>query len=115
MAGTEKLPVPELVLVGEVVACGELFGCAEAVAVTEGSAAAERMCVGEVAGVGDDAGDVDDGPAKAAADPLGAAAGGGAEGFDPTNEHAVRAAPLMTATMITTGTRHILMLQPSDE
>jgi hypothetical protein len=115
MAGTVKLCVPELVFVEELVVCGELFGCAEAVAVTEGVAL--RACVAESAGVGDDAGvlvsaDVGDAPgveAKAAADPLGAAA----EGFDPLAPHALRPAPQMTAAMITAGTRHILMLLPS--
>jgi hypothetical protein len=121
MAGTAKLCVPELVFVGELVACVELFGRAEAVAVTEGSAAPERLCVGEVAGVGDDPGipvsaDVGDAPgvvAEAAADPF-VPAVDAAEGFDPVAAHAVRLAPPMTAAMITAGTRHILMLQPSD-
>jgi hypothetical protein len=36
MAGTVKLPAPELVFVGELVAGGELVGCPEAVALTEG-------------------------------------------------------------------------------
>jgi hypothetical protein len=115
MAGTVKLCVPELVFVGE------LFGRAEAVAVTDGLAAAERTCVGESAGVGDDVGvpvsaDVGDAPgvlAKAAADPLVAAADAAAEGFDPLAPHALRPAPQMTAAMITAGTRHILMLLPS--
>ena len=131
MAGTVKLPDPELAFVGELVlvgwgdavACGELVGRAEAVAVTEGSAAAERVCAGDVAGAGDDVGvlasaDVDDPgvAAKAAAEPPPeAAADGTAEGLDPLAAHAVRPAPPMTAAMITAGTRHILMLLPSDE
>jgi hypothetical protein len=122
MAGTVKLCVPEVVFVGELVACGggELFGGAEAVAETVESAAAERLCVGEVAGVGDDAGvpvsaDVGDPPAGAVGDPPAAADGGRVEGFDPPVPHAVRAAPPMTAAMITAGTRHIPMLLPSGE
>lgn len=123
MLGTVKLCVPELVFVGELVARGELFGCAEAVAVREGLAAAERTCVGESAGVADDVGvpvsaDVGDAPgvpAKAAADPLVAAADAAAEGFDPLAPHALRPAPQMTAATTTAGTRHILMLQPSDK
>ena len=121
MAGTVKFPVPEVVFVGELVACGvgELFG-AEAVAETVASAAAERLCVGELAGVGDDAGvpvsaDVGDPPAGAVGDPPAAADDGRVEGFDPPVPHAVRAAPPMTAAMITAGTRHILMLLPSDK
>lgn len=118
MLGTVKLCVPEPAFVGELVACGELVERAEAV--TEGSADAECLCVGELAGVGDDVGvpvsaDVGDAagvPAKAA-DPLGAAADTVAEGFDPFAPHALRPAPQMTAAMITAGTRHILMLQPS--
>jgi hypothetical protein len=114
MLGTVKLFVPELVFVGELVARGELFGRAEAVA--EGLAAVERTCVGESAGVGEDVGvpvsaDVGDAPgveAKAAADPS-------AEGFDPLAPHALRPAPQMTAATITAGTRHILMLLPSDK
>ncbi len=97
----------------------ELFGRAEAVAVAEELAA--RAWVGESAGVADDVGvfvsaDVGDAPgveAKAAADPLGAAADAAAEGFDPLAPHALRPAPQMTAAMITAGTRHILMLLPS--
>jgi hypothetical protein len=120
MAGTVKLCVPELVLGEELVVLGELFGRV-AVAVTEGLAAG--MCVGESAGVGDDAGvavsaDVGDAPgvvAEAAADPLGAAADPAAEGFDPLAPHALRPAPQMTAATITAGTRHILMLLPSDK
>jgi hypothetical protein len=118
MAGTVKLCVPELALVGELVALGELFGRTEAMAVTEGLAAAECVCVGEVAGVvadpgasesadvGDDAGV----PDKAAAEPPEAAADATAEGFDPLAAHAVRPAPPMATAMITAGTRHILML-----
>jgi hypothetical protein len=117
MLGTVKLCVPELVFVGE------LFGCAEAVAVTECLAAAERTCVGESAGVADDVGvpvsaDVGDAPgvaAKAVGDPLAAAADAAAEGFDPLAPHALRPAPQMTAVTITAGTRHILMLLPSDK
>ena len=115
MLGTVKLCVPELDLVGELVACGELVGRLEAVAVTEGPAVAECACVGELTGVGDDAGVlvIVGVPAKAA-DPLGAAAAdAAAEGFDPFAPHALRPAPQMTAAMITAGTRHILMLQPS--
>jgi hypothetical protein len=129
MAGTVKLCVPELVLVGELVACGEvvacgdLFGRTEAVAVTEGLAAAECLCVGEVAGAGADPGasvsaDVGDAPgvaAKAAPEPPEAAADTAAEGFDPLAAHAVRPAPPMTTAMITAGTRHILMLLSSGE
>jgi hypothetical protein len=114
MLGTVKLCVPELVF------DGELFGRAEAVA--EGLAAVERTCVGESAGVGDDVGvpvsaDVGDAPeleAKAAADPF-VAADPSAEGFDPLAPHALRPAPQMTAATITAGTRHILMLLPSDK
>jgi hypothetical protein len=115
MLGTVKLCVPELVFVGELVARGELFGRAEAVAVTEGLAAAERTCVGEAVGVGDDVGvpvsaDVGDAPGveAKAADPL-------AAGFAPLAPHALRPAPQMTAATITAGTRHILMLLPSDK
>jgi hypothetical protein len=114
MAGTVKLCVPELVLGEEGVACGEL-GCVDAVAVTDGLAAAECLCVG----VGDDPGvslsaDVGAAPGAVAeaADPLVTAADGTAEG-DPLAPHAARPAPPMTTTMITAGTRHILMLQPS--
>ena len=106
--------VPEVVFVGELVACGggELFGRAEAVAETVESAAAERLCVGEVAGVGDDAGV----PVSAdVGDPPAAADDARVEGFDPPVAHAVRAAPPMTAAMITAGTRHIPMLIPSGE
>jgi hypothetical protein len=110
MLGTVKLCVPELVLVEELVACGELFGRAEAVAVTEGLAAAECRCVGEVEGDGDDVG-----VPVSADDPLVAAADGIAGGFDPLAPHALRPAPQMTAAMITAGTRHILMLLPSDK
>jgi hypothetical protein len=118
MLGTVKLCVPELVFVGELDARGELFGRAEAVA--EGLAAAERTCVGESAGVGDDVGvpvsaDVGDAPAvEAKADPL-AAADPSAEKVDPLAPHALRPAPQMTAATITAGTRHILMLLPSDK
>jgi hypothetical protein len=123
MLGTVKSCVPELVLVEELVARGELFGLAEAVAVTEGLAAAECRCVGEADGVGDavgvsvtaDVGEPPDGPAKAADDPLAAAADGMVEGFDPLAPHALRPAPQMTAATITAGTRHILMLLPSDK
>ena len=132
MAGTVKLPAPELALdgelvaLGEVVALGELVVLAEAVAVTEGSAAAERVLAGEADEVGDEPGvpvsaDVSDPAsvaAKAAAEPPGAGAdtvAGGAEGLDPLAAHAVRPAPPMTAAMITAGTRHILMLLPSGE
>ena len=123
MAGTVKLWVPEVAPVGELVACGELVGCAEAVAVTEGSAAAERLCVGEADGVRDDPGvpvsaDVGDAPGtapEAAADPLVAAADATPGGTDPLAAHAVRPAPPMTTAMITAGTRHVLMLQPSGE
>jgi hypothetical protein len=115
MAGTVKLCVPELVLGEELVAWGEL-GCVDAVAVTEGLAA---ECVR--VGVGDDPGvslSADVGAALGAvdeaADPLVAATDGAAEG-DPLAPHAARPAPPMTTAMITAGTRHILMLQPSDE
>ena len=119
MAGTVKLPDPELALVGELVARAELVGCAEAVTVTEGSAAAERVCVGEAAGVADDPGvpvsaDVGDPPgvaARAAAEPPEAGADTTPDGVvDPLAAHAVRPAPPMTAAMITAGTRHIPML-----
>jgi len=115
MAGTVKFPAPELVCVEEAVGCGEL-GCE--VAVTEGEAAG-CVCVCDAAGVGDDPGvlvsaDVGAaaGPVAEAADPLGASADGTAEG-DPLAPHAVRPTPAMTTAMITAGTRHILMLQPS--
>ena len=116
MLGTVKLCVPELVFVGELVARGELFGCAEAVAVTEGLAAVERTSVGESAGVADDVGvpasaDVGDAPGVAAK----AVADAAAEGFDPLAPHALSPAPQMTAATITAGTRHILMLLPSDK
>jgi hypothetical protein len=123
MLGTVKSCVPELVLVDELVACAELVGRAEAVALTEGLAAAECRCVGEADGVGDDVGvavtaavgDPPDGPARAVGDPPAAAADGTAEGFDPLAPHALKPAPQMTAAMITAGTRHILMLLPSDK
>jgi hypothetical protein len=117
MLGTVKVCVPELVL-EELVACGELGRTeAVAVAVAEGLAAAECLRVGELAGVGDDVGvlvnaAVGDPPARAD-DPLGAAAGGTVEEFDPLAPHALKPAPQMTAAMITAGTRRILMLLPS--
>ena len=124
-----KLFVPELVELvsageelapdGEVAACGEFFGRVEAKAMAKGSA--EASCV--YVGVGDDPGvpvcaDVGDAPdvvAKADADPPAPAVDAAADGFDPPAEHAVRAAPPMTAAMITAGTRDILMLLPSGE
>jgi hypothetical protein len=128
MEGTVKSCVPELVVeelvaCGELDACGELVVCAEAVAVTVGSAAAECVCVAEAVGVGDDSGvavsaDVGESPgvpANAPADPPVAAADEAAEGFDPAAPHALRPTPPMTTAMITAGTRHILMPQPSDE
>jgi hypothetical protein len=54
MAGTVKLPDPELVFVGCEEVGGELCGCSVAVAVTEGLTAAECVCVREADGVGDD-------------------------------------------------------------
>jgi hypothetical protein len=116
MLGTVNVCVPELEL-EELVACGELVGCAEAVAVAERLGAAEWVRVGELDAVGDDAGvlvneAVGDPPARAD-DPLGAAAGGTVEEFDPLAPHALKPAPQMTAAMITAGTRRILMLLPS--
>lgn len=119
MAGTVKLPEPELelelVALGEGVACWVFFGCAEAVAVTEGVAAAECVRLGE--GVGDELGvsesaELGDGEgvaAKAADEPPEAAADAAAAACDPIPAHAVRPAPPMTTAMITAGTRHILM------
>jgi hypothetical protein len=120
MAGTVKLCVPELALVGELVArgevvtCGELVGRAETVAVTEGLAAAECTCVGEAVGVAD-VGDDPGVAARAAVEPPEAGAEATVEESDPLAAHAVRPAPPMTAAMITAGTRHILMLLPSSE
>ena len=114
MAGTVKFPAPELVCVEEAVGCGEL-GCEEGV--TEGEAAG-FVCVCEAAGVGDDPGvlaSADVGAAAGAvaeAEPLVTPADGTAEG-DPLAPHAIRPTPPMATAMITAGTRHILMLQPS--
>jgi hypothetical protein len=126
MEGTVKLCVPpddplvdELVGCGELVACADFVGCAVAVAVTEGLAVAEWTCFGECDGDGDavsaDVGDPPGAPASAPADPPVAAGVGTADGLDELAPHAVRPAPAMTATMITAGTRRILMLLPSDE
>ena len=78
--------------------------------------------MGEVAGVlgRADVGDAVGVEARAADEPIEAAAeaaaDAAAEGVDdPLAPHAVRAAPPMTAAIITTGTRHILMLLPSAE
>ena len=113
MAGTVKLCVPELALVGcgELVVWGELVGCADAVSVTDG--VAECLWVGDVDG---DWGDVDGSVAEDDGVPVvGAAAAELSEavdGFDPLAPQAVRPAPAMTAAMIRTATRHVLIPLP---
>jgi hypothetical protein len=111
MAGTVKLCVPELAFVGELGACGELVGCADAVSVTDG--VAECLWVGDVDG---DWGDVDGSVAEDDGVPVvGAAAAELSEavdGFDPLAPQAVRPAPAMTAAMIRTATRHVLIPLP---
>ena len=111
-----KLCVPEaeeLDEVDELVACGECFRC---VGLTEGSAVVECLCFREV--VGDDPGvlvsaEVGD-PAGVVATAVGDPFVDAAEGFGAAVPHAARLAPPTTTAMITAGTRHILMLQPSD-
>ena len=116
MAGTVKLPDPELPAAAELVACAELVARAVLTAETElvgrtelgaeavGLALAERAGAAEIVDVADTAGEAAAGLLEAAED---AAVG------DPVPPHAVRPAAPTTAMMTAAGTRHILMLLPS--
>ena len=110
-----KLTVPpELPCVGEPVGLAEVVRRTGGVVVADDLVTAGCVAAAEVAGVEDgaDAGDERVAVAKAAAEPPEAGADAAVDEVDPVPPHAVRPAPPMTAVMITTGTRRILMLLP---